>query len=76
MGTIDKICVESSENLKLKILFVGWDRFHKSWVQGANHRDSSIHFRYMPMPNFLEAFYWRKSLAQGAKDWGRAQNSL
>ena len=30
----------------------------------------------MPKPNFWEAFYWRKSSDQGAKDRGRAQNSL
>ena len=51
-------------------------RFHKSWVQGANHRDSSIHLHSVPMPNFWEAFYWRKSVAQSAKDLGRAQNSF
>ena len=29
---------------------------------------------YLPsMPNFCEAFYWRKSLAQGAKERCRAQ---
>ena len=25
-------------------------RFHKSWVHGANHRDSSIHLRPTPTP--------------------------
>ena len=29
-----------------------------------------------PMPNFWEAFMWRNSSAQGAKDRRRAQNSL
>ena len=51
----------------------GW--FHKSWAQGANHRNSSIHFRPIPTPNFWEAFYWRISSGQGAKDRRRAQNS-
>ena len=51
-------------------------QFHESWVHGTNHRDGSIHLCSMPMPNFWEAFYWRKSSAQCAKDWHRVQNSL
>ena len=33
-----------------------WGRYHKSWVQGANHRDNSIHLRPRPTPNFLRSF--------------------
>ena len=51
-------------------------RFHKSWVHAAKHRDSSIHLRYTTSPNFWDAFYWHKSLAQGTKDGRGAQNSL
>ena len=53
-----------------------WGRSHKSWAHGANHRDSSIHLRPMPMPNFWETFNWHKCSAQGVKDWGRAQHSF
>ena len=42
-------------------------QFHKSWVQGANHRDSSIHLRPLPTPNFLRIFLRRKSWAQGRR---------
>ena len=47
-------------------IFLG-SRFHKSWAQGANHRDSSIHLRPLPTPNFLRIFLRRKSWAQGRR---------
>ena len=41
--------------------------FHKSWAQGANHRDSFIHLCPTPTPTFGEAFYWHKSWARGRR---------
>ena len=38
----------------------GW--FYKSWAQGKNHGNSSIHLCPTPVPTFWEAFYWRKCL--------------
>ena len=61
---------------------LNWGRFHKSWVQGANHRDSSTHLRPAPTPNFLRIFLMAQKLddrAQGAKTvyeidpWGWGQ---
>ena len=45
---------------------------NKSWVQGTNHRDSSIYLRSMPMPNFQEVFYWHKCSAQGEKHFKKS----
>ena len=43
--------------------FISRGRFHKSWAQGANHRDSSIHLRPTPTPNFLRSFLLAQSWA-------------
>ena len=42
-----------------------WGRFHESWAQGTNHRDSSIHLHPTPIPNFLRSFL----LAQKLGTW-------
>ena len=34
-----------------------WGWFLKSWVQGGNHRDSSIHLCPTPTPNFLRSYF-------------------
>ena len=43
------------EQQKIHVIGAG-GRFHKSWAQGANQRDRSIHLHPMPMPYFLRSF--------------------
>ena len=45
-------CYRKGHSWVFHIQFWGW--CHKSWAQGANHRDSSLH--PMPTPNFLRSF--------------------
>ena len=40
--------------------------FHKSWAQGTNHRDCSIHLRPTPTPNFLRSFLLAQNLGARA----------
>ena len=42
----------------------GW--FHKSWAQGAKHRDRSIHLHPTPTPNFLRSFLLAQKLGARA----------
>ena len=44
------------EHLQIEIAKTDMGRFHKSWAQGANNRDSSIHLHPTPKPNFLRSF--------------------
>ena len=66
------ISQEYNDKINNKVKFLTMGRFHKGWVQGTKHRDSPIRLCPMPRPNFWEAFYWHKSLAQGR----RVQKSL
>ena len=42
-------------------------QLHKSWVHGANHRDSSVHLHSAPMPNFLRSYFLAQKFGLGHK---------